>query len=93
MELRDELTGLPNRQRLQEELGSHIARTRRSGWQGALLAVDLDDFKALNDTMGEGAGDQLIQRTGETLQARLRGSDSWPGSAQTSSPYSSMTPM
>ena len=75
MELRDELTGLPSRRRLREELGSHIARTRRSGWQGALLAVDLDGFKALKDTMGDEAGDQLIRRTAEKLQARLRGSD------------------
>jgi diguanylate cyclase (GGDEF)-like protein len=75
MQLGDELTGLPNRLRLLEELGSHVARARRSGWQGALLALDLDDFKAINDSMGAAAGDWLIQRTVEKLQGRLRSSD------------------
>jgi diguanylate cyclase (GGDEF)-like protein len=75
MELRDELTGLPNRPRLLEELGSHVARARRSGWQGALLAIDLDDVKAVADSSGEGAGDRLIRRTAEKLQGRLRSSD------------------
>jgi diguanylate cyclase (GGDEF)-like protein len=73
--LRDELTGLPNRHRFQEELGSHVARARRSGWQGAMLALDLDDFKTVIDTMGQAAGDQLVRRAAEKLQARLRGSD------------------
>lgn len=75
MELGDELTGLPNGRRLQEELGSHVARARRSGWRGALLAVELDDFKAVNDSLGQAAGDWLIQRTAEKLQGRLRSSD------------------
>jgi diguanylate cyclase (GGDEF)-like protein len=75
MELRDELTGLPNRPRLLEELGSHVARARRSGWQGALLAIDLDDYKAVGDSSGEGAGERLIRRTAEKLQGRLRSSD------------------
>lgn len=75
MELRDELTGLPNRRRLLEELGSHVARARRTGWQGALLALDLDGLKAVNDSMGHAAGDRLIRRTAEKLQGRLRSSD------------------
>ena len=73
--LRDELTGLPNRRRFEEELGSHVARARRSGWQGALLALELDDFKAVSDTMGDAAADQMVRRSAEKLQARLRSSD------------------
>jgi diguanylate cyclase (GGDEF)-like protein len=73
--LRDELTGLPNRHRFQEELGSHVARARRSGWSGAVIAVDLDDFNTVVRTMGDAAGDQLVRRAAEKLQARLRGSD------------------
>jgi diguanylate cyclase (GGDEF)-like protein/PAS domain S-box-containing protein len=73
--LRDELTGLPNRRHFQQELGAHVGRARRSGWQGALLALDLDGFKAVNDTQGHAAGDQLLRRTTEKLQGRLRSSD------------------
>ncbi len=73
--LQDELTGLPNRHRFQEELGSHIARARRSGWSGAVIAIDLDDFKAVVRTMGDAAGDQLVRRVAEKLQNRLRSSD------------------
>lgn len=73
--LRDELTGLPNRHRFQEELGAHIARARRSGWTGALLALALDDFQSVIRTMGDAAGDQLVRRAAEKLQDRLRGSD------------------
>ena len=74
-EIRDELTGLPNRHRFEEELGSHVARARRSGWQGALLAIDLDDFKEVNDAMGNTAGDELVLRAADKLKARLRRSD------------------
>jgi diguanylate cyclase (GGDEF)-like protein len=73
--LRDELTGLPNRHRFQEELGSHVARARRSGWNGAVIALDLDDFKTVVRTMGDAAGDQLVGRAAEKLQNRLRSSD------------------
>jgi diguanylate cyclase (GGDEF)-like protein len=72
---RDELTGLPNRHRFQEELGSHIARARRSGWNGALIAITLDDFKFVVRTMGDAAGDELVRRAAEKLQDRLRSSD------------------
>jgi diguanylate cyclase (GGDEF)-like protein len=73
--LQDELTGLPNRHRFQEELGGHVARARRSGWSGAVIAVHLDDFTTVVRTMGDAAGDQLVRRAAEKLQTRLRGSD------------------
>jgi diguanylate cyclase (GGDEF)-like protein len=73
--LRDELTGLPNRQRFQEELGSHIARARRSSWNGAVLALALDDFRTVVRTVGDRAADQLVRRAAEKLQNRLRSSD------------------
>jgi diguanylate cyclase (GGDEF)-like protein len=69
--LHDELTGLPNRRRFQEELGSHMARARRSGWQGALIALELDAF----ETVSEAVGEQLVRQASETLQGRLRSSD------------------
>jgi diguanylate cyclase (GGDEF)-like protein len=73
--LQDDLTGLPNRHRFQEELGSHVARARRSGWNGAVIALDLDDFKTVVRTAGDAAGDQLVRRAAEKLQNRLRSSD------------------
>jgi diguanylate cyclase (GGDEF)-like protein len=73
--LKDELTGLPNRHRFQEELGAHVARARRSGWNGAVIAVYLDDFRTVVRTMGDAAGDQLVRRAAEKLQTRLRSSD------------------
>jgi diguanylate cyclase (GGDEF)-like protein len=73
--LRDELTGLPNRHRFQEELGSHVARARRSGWNGAVIALELDDFKTVVRTMGDAAGDQLVRGAAEKLRTRLRSSD------------------
>ena len=74
-EIRDELTGLPNRHRFEEELGSHVARSRRSGWQGAVLALALDDFDEVNDTLGQAAGDELVLRAAVKLKDRLRRSD------------------
>jgi diguanylate cyclase (GGDEF)-like protein len=73
--LQDELTGLPNRHRFQEELGAHVARARRSGWSGAVIAIYLDDFSAVVSTKGDAAGDQLVRRAAEKLQTRLRSSD------------------
>jgi diguanylate cyclase (GGDEF)-like protein len=74
-EIRDTLTGLPNRHRFEEELGSHVARSRRSGWQGAMLAIDLDDYKEVNETLGNAVGDELVLRAADKLKARLRRSD------------------
>ncbi len=73
--LHDDLTGLANRRRFVESIEAHVSGAARYGWRGALLALDLDRFKLVNDTLGHAAGDELIVDTAYRLQARLRGSD------------------
>ena len=65
----DPLTGLPNRTQLEAELRGCVHRCGRSGRAVALLLVDLDNFKLVNDSFGHGAGDRLLRR----IAARLRG--------------------
>jgi diguanylate cyclase (GGDEF)-like protein/PAS domain S-box-containing protein len=67
----DTLSGLFNRRRFHEEL----VRELLAGGRGAVLLFDLDNFKAVNDTLGHAAGDAVIQRVGHALGARLRTSD------------------
>jgi diguanylate cyclase (GGDEF)-like protein/PAS domain S-box-containing protein len=71
----DDLTGLINRRRFQDDLERHLAEGRRYGMTGALLVLDLDGFKAINDTHGHSAGDSVLRGVAEALHARLRGSD------------------
>ena len=71
----DPLTGLHNRRRFNVELDGHLARCRRYGCDGALIILDLDHFKNINDILGHGAGDQLIVSVAEVLRKRLRASD------------------
>ncbi len=71
----DALTGLPNRRRFDEVLDEHLRQCQRRGATGALLLVDLDHFKEVNDTMGHDAGDQLIVSTASLLRDNLRVSD------------------
>lgn len=71
----DPLTGLLNRSRLDEALGAHVARVRRYAPAGALLMIDLDHFKHVNDRLGHNAGDQLIMGVARILQGRVRDSD------------------
>jgi diguanylate cyclase (GGDEF)-like protein/PAS domain S-box-containing protein len=71
----DDLTGLINRRRFQDDLERHLAEGRRYGMTGALLLLDLDGLKAVNDTHGHSAGDRVLQGVAETLRSRLRGSD------------------
>ena len=71
----DPLTGLLNRRAFQRELEQQVARTKRYGGEGALLVLDLDQFKAINDTLGHSAGDELIIETAARLRERLRESD------------------
>jgi diguanylate cyclase (GGDEF)-like protein/PAS domain S-box-containing protein len=71
----DPLTGLANRRRFDQELTAHLDRCRRYGATGALMVLDLDHFKEVNDTMGHAAGDQLIVATADALRNRLRTSD------------------
>ncbi|HEX4110106.1 MAG TPA: EAL domain-containing protein [Solirubrobacteraceae bacterium] len=71
----DPLTGLLNRRGFERELERHISRVKRYGVEGALLALDLDHFKYINDTLGHNAGDELISRVTGVLRGRLRSSD------------------
>ena len=71
----DPLTGLLNRRGFETALRAHLARCRRYGTSGALLMLDLDGFKAVNDTLGHAAGDELLKSTATALATRLRESD------------------
>jgi diguanylate cyclase (GGDEF)-like protein/PAS domain S-box-containing protein len=71
----DVLTGLPNRRRFDAALAEHLDLCARSGPRGALLLLDLDHFKEVNDTRGHDAGDELIVSTAAVLRGSLRESD------------------
>ena len=71
----DALTGLPNRALFVEELSRSMRDARRAGQQLALLFVDLDHFKIINDTLGHDAGDLLLKQLSTTLRDCLRQSD------------------
>ena len=71
----DTLTALPNRRLLYEHLGRAIAACQRHGIYGALLLVDLDGFKAVNDDHGHDAGDVLLAEIGRRLAAGKRRED------------------
>jgi diguanylate cyclase (GGDEF)-like protein len=71
----DRLTGLPNRNVFQDRLDLDIKKSQRSGLPLALLFIDLDHFKEINDTRGHEAGDLLLKQVGRRLQAHVRDSD------------------
>jgi len=71
----DELTGLPNRRLFQDRILSAIARSRRGQSRGALLFIDLDDFKQINDEHGHIAGDQLLQAIARRITSCVREAD------------------
>jgi diguanylate cyclase (GGDEF)-like protein len=73
--LHDQLTGLANRALLEDRLSQALTRYRRSGEQVALLMLDLDRFKQVNDTLGHNAGDKLVQEVGDRLRSLLRETD------------------
>nr|WP_272890776.1 GGDEF domain-containing protein [Stutzerimonas sp. S1] len=71
----DELTGLPNRACFRDRLSTALARVRRHAGRIALLYVDLDRFKQVNDTHGHSAGDQLLRTVAERLTHCVRDTD------------------
>ncbi len=71
----DDLTGLPNRLLFKERLSSEISFAQREGRIMALLFIDLDRFKSINDTLGHSAGDELLKETAQRLRRCNRGSD------------------
>ena len=72
----DPLTGLKNRRRFDEDLRTAMARARRERTTGAMLMLDLDHFKRVNDDHGHPAGDRLIVEIADVLRRRSRESDS-----------------
>ena len=71
----DELTGLPNRRLFHDRIQSAFARCRRGHLGGALLFIDLDDFKGVNDRHGHAVGDQLLQTVAQRISACVREAD------------------
>ncbi|MFB6259270.1 MAG: diguanylate cyclase domain-containing protein, partial [Thiohalorhabdaceae bacterium] len=72
---RDTVTGLPNRASLKERLDQEVSRAHRQGTCGALLYLDLDQFKAINDSLGHPAGDAMLQALATRLRSQLRPED------------------
>ncbi|MBC6905583.1 EAL domain-containing protein [Saccharophagus sp. K07] len=73
--LHDTLTGLPNRALLNEEFNRAAAHARRAGKQFAVLLLDLDNFKHINDTYGHEVGDELLKTTANKIRSALRAED------------------
>jgi diguanylate cyclase (GGDEF)-like protein/PAS domain S-box-containing protein len=71
----DQLTLLPNRELLQDRLNQALSTSARSGHYGALLLLNLDNFKSVNDTLGHAAGDALLQQVAARLAAEVRPGD------------------
>lgn len=71
----DPLTGLPNRALFNDRLEHGLAQAQRHGWGLAVMFVDLDNFKTINDSYGHGAGDGVLRTIGERLKESTRGGD------------------
>ncbi len=71
----DPLTGLPNRPLFQDRLEQALARARREGVDAAVICIDIDHFKDINDTYGHAAGDLLLQDIAERLHQQVRDVD------------------
>ena len=71
----DGLTGLPNRRLFNEHLGKVLARARRKGTEFAVLFIDLDNFKLINDTIGHQAADDVLRQLASSLNALIRTDD------------------
>lgn len=72
----DPLTNLPNRRLLMDRLLLIMSASARGGWYGALMLLDLDQFKKLNDTMGHSMGDRMLVEVSRRLKDCMRGEDS-----------------
>lgn len=72
---RDSLTGLPNRALAKDRLGFLLKQARRSGGMVAVMFLDLDNFKTINDSLGHAAGDVLLCQVADTLRGCVRESD------------------
>ena len=75
LSMTDELTGLANRRGFEQGLNALVARAQSDGTEVALLAIDLDNFKRLNDTCGHHKGDEALSVAGDLLQAHVRERD------------------
>lgn len=75
LSLFDPLTALPNRRYLSERLESSIAHARRNAIKGALLFIDLDQFKQINDSLGHSVGDELLVQVAKRLKRLMRKED------------------
>jgi diguanylate cyclase (GGDEF)-like protein/PAS domain S-box-containing protein len=73
--LHDPLTGLPNRTLFEDRVAHALTRITRDGVAVGVVYLDLDDFKAVNDSLGHGAGDQLLRGVAGRIDASLRGTD------------------
>ena len=71
----DALTGLPNRRMFKDRLAQDMLRSRRDGKPIAVLFIDLDRFKEVNDSLGHASGDDLLVQAGHRIQACVRASD------------------
>jgi GGDEF domain-containing protein len=93
--LHDPLTGLPNRALLQDRLAHAVAGAARAPDSVAVLFVDLDAFKAVNDTYGHAAGDRVLTEAADRMAASVRVGDTfgrWGATSSSSSPSGSKTP-
>jgi diguanylate cyclase (GGDEF)-like protein len=73
--LHDFVTGLPNRTLLNDRLNTALALAKRHTWRLAVMFLDLDKFKSINDLYGHGVGDKVLKIVSERLQKSVRGSD------------------
>jgi diguanylate cyclase (GGDEF)-like protein len=73
--MHDALTGLPNRRLFNDRLVQAIERARRTGRSAAVFVVDLDNFKAINDTQGHSSGDDVLASAAQVLKSKIRSSD------------------
>jgi diguanylate cyclase (GGDEF)-like protein len=74
--LHDVVTGLPNRSLLDDRLRNALAQARRHAWRFAVMFIDLDRFKSINDSYGHDVGDKVLKIVAGRLQSSVRGADS-----------------